>query len=203
MSSTPEEIAAQWREQMQKGYLKLAILYVLTRGPLHGYEMMKRINEWTLGVITPTAGGMYPTLKELENKELIKGEWIPEERKKVYRITEKGRTVFREAVRKHFKLASSIRRWFFKELSSLGFLNETDLPAVMEPAVRVLLLKEDASTEEKIQALQKLRERLQHFTLLLCKMVDEINLKEKELKAASKTTKINDESSNNSATVTE
>jgi DNA-binding PadR family transcriptional regulator len=182
LSSDPEKIAIQWREQMQKGYLKLAALFVLTREPLHGYEMMKRISEWTLGMITPTAGGLYPTLKELERKDLIKGEWVPEQRRKVYHITEQGREVFQEAVGRHFKLASSIRQWFFKELSDLGIMNQKELPEIMEPAIKVLLLKENASPQERIEALEKLRERLQHLTLMLHQMIDQINLREKELR---------------------
>jgi len=39
----PTEIAAKWKDQMQKGYLKMAVLLVLMRRPLHGYEIMKEI----------------------------------------------------------------------------------------------------------------------------------------------------------------
>lgn len=183
MSSTPEEIASIWRERMQRGYLKLAVLFILTKGPLHGYEMMKRINEWTLGMITPTAGGLYPTLKGLESEGLIRGEWIPEERKKVYHITEKGREVFRKAVERHFKLASSIRRWFFKELADLKLVEEMDMPSVMEPAVKVLLLNENASKEERIVALEKLRERFKNLALLINKITEQINLRIEELRS--------------------
>ncbi|KYH41700.1 MAG: PadR family transcriptional regulator [Candidatus Bathyarchaeota archaeon B26-1] len=184
MGSTPEEIASSWREQMRRGYLNLAILFVLTKGPLHGYEMMKRISEWTLGMITPTAGGLYPTLNRLEREGLIRGEWKLKERRKVYRITEKGREVFRKAVERHFKLASSIRRWFFKELADLKLVEEIDVPSVMEPAIRVLLLKEDASREERIEALENLRERFETLSLLLSKMTEQIRLRIEELKSS-------------------
>ncbi len=82
MSSSTEEIASQWSEQMQRGYLKLATLFMLTKGPLHGYRMIELIKDWTLGAITPTAGGIYPTLRELEDMGLVRGAWIPEEKKK-------------------------------------------------------------------------------------------------------------------------
>jgi len=142
VESTPAEIAAKWKDQMQKGYLKMAILFALMRKPLHGYEIMKNINKWTLGIIAPTAGGVYPTLKELERKGLIKGEWIPEERRKIYHITGKGKEVFKEAVEKHFELASSIRRWFFRELARLELIEDLDIPQMRESALRILLLKE-------------------------------------------------------------
>ena len=182
MESTPAEIAAKWKDQMQKGYLKMAILFALMRKPLHGYEIMKNINKWTLGIITPTAGGVYPTLKELERKGLIKGEWIPEERRKIYRITKRGKDVFKEAVEKHFELASSIRRWFFRELARLELIEELDLPHMRESALRILLLKEDASVKERIEALRRLRQSLQNTLTILSRIIKQIQVREEELK---------------------
>lgn len=114
MGSTPEEIVSSWREQMQKGYLKLAILFVLIKSPLHGYQILKHVRKRTLGVITPTPGALYPALKELEDKGIVMGEWRLNERRKVYHVTGKGRGVFREAVQRHFEHVSSIRDWFLK-----------------------------------------------------------------------------------------
>jgi DNA-binding PadR family transcriptional regulator len=181
MSYTPMQIATQWRQQMQKGYLKIATLFVLKRGPLHGYEIIKHIKKWTLGLICPTAGGLYPTLKELEKGNLIEGEWIPDKRKKVYHITYKGRSVFREAVEKHFQLASSIRGWFLQELADLEIVEKIDIPLAIEPYVKVLLLKEDASVEERVEALKQLGTRLQNLVNMLKRMIDQINLREKKL----------------------
>ena len=181
MEPTPAEIAARWKDQMQKGYLKMAVLFVLMRQPLHGYEIMKNINKWTLGIITPTAGGVYPTLRELENRGLIKGEWIPEERRRIYQITSKGKEVFKEAVEKHFELASSIRRWFFRELARLEIIKEPDLPPMMESALKILLLKEDASVQERVKALRRLRQALQNTVMILSEMMKQIRLREEEL----------------------
>lgn len=186
MSLSPKEIASIWKEQMQKGYLKLAILFVLTRGPLHGYQMIKRIKELTLGMITPTAGGLYPTLKELENNRLISGRWVPGKRKKVYEITERGREVFREAVERHFKLASSIRSWFFKSLSGLKIMKNLDIPSIGESAVRVLLLKENASINERIEALERLKDRLETLDSIISKMIEQITLRIEELRSVNK-----------------
>ncbi|HIE18655.1 TPA: PadR family transcriptional regulator [Candidatus Bathyarchaeota archaeon] len=182
MEPTPADIAARWRDQMQKGYLKMAVLFVLMRKPLHGYEIMKEISKWTLGIITPTPGGVYPTLRELESRRLIEGEWIPEERRRTYRITSKGREVFKKAVEKHFELASSIRRWFFNELARLEIIDEPDLPPMMESAAKILLLKENASLQERIEALRRLRQSLQNTVMILSKMMEQIKLREEELK---------------------
>ena len=69
MTAAPREIVNQWKEQMVKGYLKMAVLFVLMRKPMHGYEIIKSINEWTFGIMTPTAGSIYPTLRDLEERE--------------------------------------------------------------------------------------------------------------------------------------
>jgi len=177
----PTQIAAKWKDQMQKGYLKMAVLLVLMRRPLHGYEIMKEIKKWTLVIITPTAGGIYPALKELEDRQLIKGEWLPEERRKIYHITSKGIEVFKEAVEKHFELASSIRRWFFQELARLEIIDEVNFPPVMESALKILLLKEDASLKEKIEALGRLRRSLQNTVNVLSKIIGQIKSREEEL----------------------
>ncbi len=184
MRSAAEEIASFWRKQMRKGYLKLAILFALTREPTHGYNLMRRINEMTLGVIAPTAGGIYPALRELEEEGLIKGSWRPEERRKVYEITLKGRAVFRLAVEKHFDVASSIRGWMLKELSSIQIIDAEGaaLPPMLTDATRVLLLDEKASAKERIAALKELQERLRSMAAMFSEMADHIDKRIEELK---------------------
>jgi DNA-binding PadR family transcriptional regulator len=177
-----EEIASLWRRQMQKGYLKLAVLFALTRGPLHGYKMMKRIEELTLGTITPTAGGLYPALKELEEKGIIKGEWKTKERKKVYQITDKGKDVFKKAVEKHFELVTFTRSWILKELVELKIMEEVDQPLELMSAIRSLLLNEKASVKDKIEALEKLKAEFQHLAFLFNEMTSHIDDRIKELK---------------------
>ena len=184
MDSTPEEIASLWEEQMQRGYLKLAILFALTKSPLHGYQMMKCINELTLGMIKPTAGGMYPSLKELEEKELIRGEWHREQRRKVYVITERGKEVFREVVEKHLDIASSVRSWILKSLVDLKIVEKAEIPPTLMPAIRLLLLRDDASTEEKIEALKRLKKELQGLALMLNTMTEHIEDRIDELRTA-------------------
>ena len=177
MSITSEEIVLLWIKQMQKGYLKLATLFALVREPLHGYHLMKRIDEMTLGFITPTAGGIYPALRELETEGLIKGKWKTPERRKVYEITEKGRDVFRIAVEKHFELASSFRVWMLKELSSLKIIDveSAELPFLFMSDVKVLLLDENASTRERVEALKKIKKRLQGLDLRINNIISRID----------------------------
>jgi len=182
MTAAPTEIVNQWKEQMLKGYLKMAVLFVLMRKPMHGYEIIKSINEWTFGIMTPTAGSIYPTLRDLEERELIKGWWIPEKRRKIYRITERGRRVFKEAIEKHFEFASTLRRWLLREMAQLGIIEDADIPSMMGSALKLLLLREDASVEARIEALKRLRQNIQNVIVVLFRIVKQIRIREEELR---------------------
>jgi DNA-binding PadR family transcriptional regulator len=68
--------------------MKYVILKVLREKPMHGYEVMKALEEQTSGCYKPSPGTVYPTLQWLEDEGLVEGE--DREGKKVYRITESG-----------------------------------------------------------------------------------------------------------------
>ncbi len=59
----------------------------------HGYAIMQKVEELSGGKVRIAAGTMYGALENLTKQKLI--EVIPSEdpRRKVYRITEEGRTV--------------------------------------------------------------------------------------------------------------
>jgi len=77
--------------QMKKGYLRLFILSMLYREPLHGLEIMERIARRTRGYWEPKAGNVYPLLKEIHNEGLIELDPSESGRKKTYRITKEGK----------------------------------------------------------------------------------------------------------------
>ena len=182
MTTSPTEIVNKWKEQMVKGYLKMAVLFVLMRKPMHGYEIIKSINEWTFGIMTPTAGSIYPTLRDLEERELVEGWWIPEKRRKIYRITEKGRRVFKEAIEKHFEFASTLRRWLLREMARLGIIEDVDIPSMSGSALKLLLLRGDAPVEARIEALKRLRLNIQSAIEVLSRIVKQIKVREEKLK---------------------
>ena len=70
------------------GEVRLALLSLLTEAPVHGYELMKRLEERSGGVYRASAGTVYPTLQQLEDEGLINSE--SHEGKKVYRLTDEG-----------------------------------------------------------------------------------------------------------------
>lgn len=81
----------QWFES---GDMKYVILSLLRDKPMHGYEVMKALEEHTSGCYKPSPGTVYPTLQWLEDEGLVRAREV--EGKKVYEITDDGLTFLDE-----------------------------------------------------------------------------------------------------------
>lgn len=81
-----------------KGELKYFILKSLASEPLHGYLLMKRIEENSMGMWKPTAGSLYPALTSLKEDGFIEIKETEEigRNRKIYRITKAGKSRFAE-----------------------------------------------------------------------------------------------------------
>ena len=73
-----------------KGLSRVIILWLVSRKKMSGYAIIKEI--YRLTDFKFTSGIIYPLLYELEEKGLIRGEWIQKGRRniKYYSITKKG-----------------------------------------------------------------------------------------------------------------
>ncbi len=76
------------RRWFEAGDMKYVILKLLKDKPMHGYEVMKALEEQTQGAYKPSPGTVYPTLQWLEDEGLVNAEDV--EGKKVYSITDAG-----------------------------------------------------------------------------------------------------------------
>ena len=180
-----EKLVGPMEEQLKKGYLKLMILYTLLRSPSHGYQIIKRIKEATFNLLSPTVGSVYPALKELESKGLVKGKWHSNKKRvKIYEITSKGKEIFKEIIERHFNVASTIRRMILNKLTPLINLEESDETPIMMQAVKILLLDENATKKEKIEALKNIRDKIQNLNKTLKEFVKNINERIEELEAS-------------------
>jgi len=74
--------------------MKYVILKLLRDNPMHGYEVMKALEEHTHGCYKPSPGTVYPTLQWLEDEGLVRSEEA--DSKKVYSITEAGEEFLKE-----------------------------------------------------------------------------------------------------------
>jgi DNA-binding PadR family transcriptional regulator len=77
-----------------RGDLKFVLLEMLRERPMHGYEMIKALEERAGGFYTPSAGAIYPTLQLLEDRGWVKSQTVDD--KKVYSITDAGRKALDE-----------------------------------------------------------------------------------------------------------
>jgi DNA-binding PadR family transcriptional regulator len=77
-----------------RGDLKYSLLGLLSERPKHGYEMIKELEAQAGGFYTPSAGAVYPSLQLMEDRGWITSQTA--DGKKVYSITDAGRTALRE-----------------------------------------------------------------------------------------------------------
>ena len=65
------------------------VLALLTERPMHGYEMIKELEERTGGIWRPSPGSIYPTLALLEDEGLVRSE--ESDGKRRFALTDEGR----------------------------------------------------------------------------------------------------------------
>jgi PadR family transcriptional regulator len=89
---------------IKRGTAELAVLSVLQEGPLHGYELARRIEGQTNGALRFTLAALYPMLYRMEQQRWIRGAWETSgngRRRRCYRLTPGGKK----------KLAPLRREW--------------------------------------------------------------------------------------------
>jgi len=84
--------------------LELATLGLLQKEPLHGYKLKQQLERFISGCISVNYGAIYPLLKRLEKQNFLQLSFSEGEvggKRKIYAITEKGRTRFLEKMLEH------------------------------------------------------------------------------------------------------
>ena len=73
------------------------VLLALTKEPLHGYGIIKKIEQYSDGGIILAPGTLYGVLTNLQKQELIELVTAEKEsrQKKIYRLTNEGHASFR------------------------------------------------------------------------------------------------------------
>lgn len=69
--------------------MRYAILAVLADKPMHGYDVIRELEERSRQMWHPSAGSVYPTLQMLEEQGLVTS--VEEDGKRVFSITDAGR----------------------------------------------------------------------------------------------------------------
>jgi DNA-binding PadR family transcriptional regulator len=93
-----------WREfgqgrgrgrSIRRGEIRPLILALLTRKPMHGYEIIQLLEAQSGGRWRPSAGSVYPTLQQLSDEGLVTGEEV--DGRRTYTLTEAGREAAADA----------------------------------------------------------------------------------------------------------
>jgi PadR family transcriptional regulator PadR len=90
--------------ELMRGAGPLAVLTLLQRGEMYGYELARALAKRSDGVLAMGQSTLYPLLYNLEAKGLIKATWRTGEsgrERKYYALTGKGRT----------RLATDTKQW--------------------------------------------------------------------------------------------
>ncbi len=82
-----------------RGEIQRVLLKLLQEKDMHGYEMIKTLEEKSSGMYKPSPGSIYPTMQMLEDQGYV--ETKKEDRKTVFSITEAGKTYLEEEEKKH------------------------------------------------------------------------------------------------------
>lgn len=77
------------RGRAGRGDIRAAILALLAEEPMHGYQIMRELNERSGGAWRVSPGSVYPTLSQLEDEELVQAE--QQGGKRVFSLTEAGK----------------------------------------------------------------------------------------------------------------
>ena len=93
-----------------KGDLKYVILDLLKDKPRHGYEIIRALEDRFHGFYSPSAGSVYPTLQLLEDMGYVKSS--EQDGKKVYTITEEGKTFLAERKETADKIRGRMKDWW-------------------------------------------------------------------------------------------
>ena len=84
--------------ELKKGSAELLILSLIEHRPRHGYEIGKLIEMRSAGVLRFNVASLYPLLYRLEQRGLIRGQWVekPGQRwRRFYQLTAQGRKMLK------------------------------------------------------------------------------------------------------------
>jgi DNA-binding PadR family transcriptional regulator len=182
-TETEEKTTANWLKEAQKGIIRMGVLILLNKKPSHGYEIMKEINNRTKGFWQPTAGGVYPILRDLEKSGYIEGEWQTQKNRKVkvYKITHSGELILRRAIVKQAEISNNIGN-LFREFARdvLNIETLTSIPSM--PSFFTPFLEETPYSEANLEHLEHERKHTYETVKMMQEKLKQIDKRIREIK---------------------
>ncbi len=109
--------SSYWERSFMLGLGKLIVLSVLRDGPLHGYGIIKDIENRSNQCCSITPGSIYPLLATLKAEGLITDHKITVQGRERtnYELTEKGREILQEGLKMWEIFINGTRSIFYDE----------------------------------------------------------------------------------------
>lgn len=98
--------------ELMRGAGPVAVLKLLSGGPMYGYELIDALAQRTKGVLDLGQATLYPLLYNLEAKGLVEAFWQESDagrERKYYRLTDKGRQRLAEDTEQMRNLSTAMR----------------------------------------------------------------------------------------------
>ncbi len=108
--SLASDVETYLREGPGKRFIEPRILFLLSRGPAHGYELLGRMDEVPMPGPVPDTGAVYRKLRDMEERGLLVSRWDESgkgARRRVYSITTEGNrrlAAWAEAIRRRMDM---------------------------------------------------------------------------------------------------
>ncbi len=144
-----------------KGMLKPTIILILSEKPTHGYEIIKKIKEKT-GFWKPSPGTIYPILKSMVEKKLIK-EIKTNDTKIKYKLTLKGKKIAKNAKQIKENMRQNLTSFLSESLEldkneireKINYhFNDNELLQIMKIQIGLIFMIK--KNEEKIKEVKKI-----------------------------------------------
>ena len=137
-----------------RGDIRAGILALLAEAPMHGYQIMRELTERSGGVWQPSPGSVYPTLQQLQDEGLVRGE-EGEGGRRIFHLTESGTEAAKAATADGppWEPLAAERDVPELELRNLVF-------QVMGAARQVVHAGDPAQLEQAMEVLRETRRRL-------------------------------------------
>jgi PadR family transcriptional regulator, regulatory protein PadR len=104
-------------EIRRRDVFPLLVLHLIAREPAYGNRLIEQIESISDGVISVNPNTIYPLLRDLEARGLIRGEWEHPDRRtrRFYKITAAGR-------REHRRLRADLEPFLDSVIRSVGLI---------------------------------------------------------------------------------
>ena len=101
-TKTVDKFLTKFDKELKSGMISLILLFMIDRArePMYGYQIIREIKEKTDGNLEFKEGTIYPILRSLEARGLLRSAWntTTERPRKYYQITKDGKSALSHGI---------------------------------------------------------------------------------------------------------